>query len=480
MPFAVHSDGGLSRVSVYAGPDHVDVVLPAEVPVGVLLPSITDILEAASACTGEGPGIADSPIDGPYRLSRPGFPPLDTSESFAQQGICDGTVLMLTASPAAPPAPRLEDPAEAVSTAANSIARQWTPQAARLTAALAAGWPAGLGAVALVRSTTSAEGGRNAGIAAAIACAALFTALLARRVHGDTVLALTLCVLSSGFAAVAGFAAVPGDPGAPKVLLAAMAAAVTAVVAMRVTNCGAVTLTSISGIALLAAAAALAALVFRAPLHVVGSMLAAVSVGLLSASGRLSLVLARLRPRVPATGESVDLDSCDDAGDQTSLDILRAKAIRAHDWLTILVVSSSASAALGAVVTVTGLFAADRPRLAGALLTVVVTVVALLRSRSHADRTRRIALIISGTLTVSALLAAVVINTPWHSTWVAAVAVALAATALGAGFIAPAITFSPITRRGVELAEHLAIAAVIPLTCWVCGLYGAARDLSLT
>jgi hypothetical protein len=35
-------------------------------------------------------------------------------------------------------------------------------------------------------------------------------------------------------------------------------------------------------------------------------------------------------------------------------------------------------------------------------------------------------------------------------------------------------------RRAIELLEYLALAAVMPLACWVVGLYGLARGMSLT
>jgi hypothetical protein len=38
---------------------------------------------------------------------------------------------------------------------------------------------------------------------------------------------------------------------------------------------------------------------------------------------------------------------------------------------------------------------------------------------------------------------------------------------------------SPIGRRSVELLEYLALAVVVPLACWICGLYGAARSMNL-
>ncbi|HZC51279.1 MAG TPA: hypothetical protein VE441_02100, partial [Mycobacterium sp.] len=37
-----------------------------------------------------------------------------------------------------------------------------------------------------------------------------------------------------------------------------------------------------------------------------------------------------------------------------------------------------------------------------------------------------------------------------------------------------------LIRRGVEVVECLALIALVPLTCWICGLYGTVRGLNPT
>ena len=53
----------------------------------------------------------------------------------------------------------------------------------------------------------------------------------------------------------------------------------------------------------------------------------------------------------------------------------------------------------------------------------------------------------------------------------------LVAVALYLGFVAPRDS-SPVLRRIVELSECLALVAMAPLTCWICGFYGAVRALN--
>ncbi len=57
---------------------------------------------------------------------------------------------------------------------------------------------------------------------------------------------------------------------------------------------------------------------------------------------------------------------------------------------------------------------------------------------------------------------------------------ALAAAAMCLGFVAPAASSSPVLRRVVDAVEGLALVAMVPVTCWVCGLYFAVRGLNLT
>jgi hypothetical protein len=56
----------------------------------------------------------------------------------------------------------------------------------------------------------------------------------------------------------------------------------------------------------------------------------------------------------------------------------------------------------------------------------------------------------------------------------------LAAASLYLGFVAPAQALSPVVGRGVDVLERLALVAMVPLTCWICGLYGVVRGLNLT
>lgn len=100
----------------------------------------------------------------------------------------------------------------------------------------------------------------------------------------------------------------------------------------------------------------------------------------------------------------------------------------------------------------------------------------LLRVRTHIDLRRRIALMVAGHIAVAAGVVLVVVSAPGQANWVCVLATAIGLTALGG---AVGVTLSPLARRAVDLVEYLALAAVVPLACWVGGVYGLVRGLSL-
>ncbi|MCV7052765.1 type VII secretion integral membrane protein EccD [Mycobacterium heidelbergense] len=449
------SDPGLRRVSVHAGAAVADLALPAAVPVAVLIPSIVDILE--------GRGV-DGPADPEarrYRLCRPGTPALDASATLAQNDIRDGAVLVLTESPTRPPVLRHDDAAEAVSATLEtarpgSHARR--DRTNRLAGAVAASLLTGIGALALTRNTLSTS---VSGAAASAGAVALLGAMVAHRAYRDATAGLALSVIATAFAAVAGFSAVPGAPGIPNVLLAATAAAVASVLAMRVSGCGAVTLTAIACVALVIAGAALVGVLTAAPPHAVGSVAALASLGLIGVAARMSIALTGLSPR-PAS-----------AAEPETADRLAGKAIRADSWLAGLLAAFSSSAAVGAIATVL----AGAPRLSCIAFGALTGALLLLRARS-VDAGKAPALVIAGIAVTATTFGVAALRMPEHGAWITALAATLAAAAIYLGFAA--ISLSPVARRGVEVLERLALVAMAPLTCWVCGLYGAVRGLSLT
>jgi hypothetical protein len=107
---------------------------------------------------------------------------------------------------------------------------------------------------------------------------------------------------------------------------------------------------------------------------------------------------------------------------------------------------------------------------------VVVGLVAVLRARTHIDMCRRTALIVGGTGAIGSGGALVVVSAPGQANWVCLIAVAVGLSMLAGRFGAMA---NPLVRRAVEVSEYLALTAVVPLACWIGGLYGLIRGVSL-
>ena len=457
------SDPGLRRVSVHAGTAVVDLSLPAGVPIATLIPPIVDMVEGRDADGSSGL------LARRYHLSLAGASALDTATTLAQNGIRDGAVMVLSQGSTPPPAARHDDVAEAVSATLDATARHQNQsrhrQATRLTSAAAATCVTGVGTVTLIRNVLSGNvasyRGATAAVAALVAVVALLTAVFAHRAHSDSIAGLTLSVIATVFAAAAGFLAVPGVPGVPSVLLAAMGATVMSVTAMRLSGCGVVTLTAVSCFTMVVAVAALAGVVTAAPLRIIGSVSALACLGLLGVAARASIVLAGLSPRLPPPP---DLDSAD---------CLPAKAIRADKWLSSLLAAFSCSAALGAIITVL----AGAPRPSCITFATVTGSLLLLYARST-DGGRTLMFLVSGIVTTGITFGVTAAGTPDHGPWIAALTAMLAAAAIYLGFVAPAMSLSPVVRRSVELLERLALVAMVPLTCWICGLYGTVRGLN--
>ncbi|WP_045384516.1 type VII secretion integral membrane protein EccD [Mycobacterium kyorinense] len=443
-------EADLRRVSIHADEIRVDLALPTAVPIATLIPSIVDILPAGHTHR-----------DGPtcYQLSCPGQIAMDGSTTLAQQGIRDGATLILTRSSVDIPAPQFDDAADAVAASLATAAHPWTRHAARVTGGLSALWLASLGAMLLTRQSLCANADRHAGaaIAAAAGGFALVAATVADRGFRDSFATRALGLLAIGFAAVAGLLAVPGGPAAPNALLAATTAAVIAVSVLSLTGGDTALFIAVVGFALASAVAALAATLTTVPLPAIGAICVVVSLALIAASPPLSIVLAGLSPRL---------------ADNMPTDTLPAKAIRANIWLTGLIGTFSTTAAFGAAAVAMW---PSGGRGIGVVFATLTGAVLLSQARSHRDMPKGVTLVVNGTAALSAAFMGATASFRPSILWLAATTAMLSA----ATFVVPTVRLSPIAQRGLGMLERLALAALVPLACWICGLYGAARGLNL-
>ncbi|MEB3034491.1 EsaB/YukD family protein [[Mycobacterium] nativiensis] len=255
---------------------------------------------------------------------------------------------------------------------------------------------------------------------------------------------LAAALTASGMAGVAGLVAVPGGPGAPNVLLAIAAAGTVTSLTVPSSGCsGAVRtmLCCLGGLAVLTAVAGMACAVTGISARAVGVAAGVVAVGVARVAGRVAVVV------------------CGPGGE-------------AHDLLTGLVAGSAATVVLGAAGIAVGEPVPGVPRSVGVVFVAAAGAALVLRARSHTDG-RQIAALLAGGVAAIGIAVLSVDSGPWP----AVVAVTLAGTAVVAGFATPSVP--PPARRGAEVLESLTLGALVPLACWVGGVYGVARGLGL-
>jgi type VII secretion integral membrane protein EccD len=153
------------------------------------------------------------------------------------------------------------------------------------------------------------------------------------------------------------------------------------------------------------------------------------------------------------------------------------RAMRADAWLTSLLAAFSSSAAVGAIVTAAAARGVGAPRSGCIAIAAVTGALLLLRARS-ADAKTTLVFVISGIATIGTTFALCAAGAPGRGPWIAAVTAMLVAAAVYVDFVAAVPSPSPVLRRCVELSEYLALLAMAPLTCWICGFYGAVRALN--
>lgn len=410
------------RVTVRAGSHAADLTLSPHVEVADLVPDLVDLL-----VVDPGPPVGD------WRLSRLLGGQLDRSSSLRDNRVVDGEILTLAPAVDGAEPPRL-DVFDAV---AGDGTPAWNPRATRLARVVVGLIAAGIGALAVTR------GGVTPVVSAVIALVALVAAAI--RSRDDSMVASAFGVCAALFGGAAGFAAVPGPPGWPTVTLAAASAASVAVLALRLTHGGTAVFAGVAAAAGLTATAASVAELLDAGVAAVGATLATCALALLTQSARLSLLVCRITPYTPA----------DDA----------VRADRAAATFTGLVGGFAAITAGAAVA------AAANASWNGTAFAAAVAMVLLLRARTHVAREQVAALLIAGMAIVTTVLGAAALR--WPLIGVGAVAVG--------GFVMwrglPSAD-SPVQRRIVEVSEYLALAALPPLTCWICGVFAAARGLA--
>ena len=417
--------------------------MPADTPLGILLPAVVDILEPAGGTAG-------------WQLSPIGKAPLSLKNSLRGNGIHDGDVLLLTPAEVTLPPPRFDDVTEAVLATVDNRPR-WTAGARRVAGTTAGVWSCLLGALALLHGDLIGGSAAPIAVPALAATVALTAAIAAGRVYRSPTASTPLTLCAIVFGSAAGYLAVPGPHVIPKVVLAAAVGTTVTVLGLRVAGAGTTVLTACATFGALITAALAGYLLVSWRLPTTGAVLVVTGVASLMVVPRLAIAVARvpLPDSTAATHIPANVDE---------------RARRAEATLTGLVCGLAAATVVGSALTAT--------HAAGMALAGLGGTVVLMRSRFHVDRVQAAALITGGALCLTVVFVRSQLFWPTATGWFAAGAVCAATAAFALGWVTMSPT--PSVRRCVDIADYLALAAVAPVTCWVCGIYAAVRGMRLS
>jgi type VII secretion integral membrane protein EccD len=428
----------------------VDLALPAALPVAELLPSIVDMI-----------GVGDGDALSRWRLARLAGPPLDGSMTLAEIGVRDGEILVLArGEPDSPVLRPYDRTTEVAARAADG------PDPSAITSAAAA-WIVAAG-VAVLGGLTVISGAAGFLLAAGtLALVAGAAAVLGARA-GRAVLPLALQQVALVLAVAVGYRIVPGGPDPANFVLAAASGTAASVVLLRAGGRGGVWLTAVAVLGSTTTIAVGAAALWGLPVATLGALLTGLALAVLGGSARLSVVFSGL---LSGAGEVADGDGPD-------------HAVRGRRLLTGLVAGTSGTALFGVVLVAAGGFGVGAGGFGGAApwpvdvaFCAAVGLALMLRSRSHASGWCRTALMFGAMGALTSGLAVFVGMAPAVAFWVATAAVAGGSVALSPPV---RITVSPVALRAVDALEYAALVAVVPLMCWIAGVFAVVRGLSLT
>jgi type VII secretion integral membrane protein EccD len=484
----------LSRITVLVGELLIDVGVPGGLSVSAV---VNDVIGLANdqLRTGTDANIEFDNTEGKWTFAHLSGGAIDPNRSLAETGVYDGEILLVQ-EVGAPASSLLVDDVEGMTAGADGRARWWAENA----------WMAAWFALGIVLAAVTAfllpdlnapaVGGvpiaAGAALGVGLACAAGACVMPYR--SGDPrksawLAGVALPLIFGGASYV-----VPDVRGVSALAMALALTALVVLVQQLVSGRGLSLYTTVIALAVLGAPAAVARLLFDPNPRAVGAVLAAVSVFVVYLAPRATIMLSRLPvPRVPTAGEP--LDDIETQGGTTVEGVNAVGAVgavgkqvipteegmtdrvrRARERLTGIV---AAAGILMIVGTYLALDVSDGFYWQGAAFAIAVATVSCLRGRSHHDLVQS-AVLIGGGLVIA--LAVIVKTATFVEGWQvkAAVAlVALTAVVVMCGLVAPRIEFSPVMRRRVEILEYVAIALVLPLTCWIIGLFAFFRELRI-
>lgn len=438
----------LSRITLVGERRRVDLVLPADEPIGRLLPDVLRLLDDR---------VAERPAARHLVTADGAVLPQDGS--LAEAGVPDGAILRLVRSHDAPSAPVVHDVTDELAEDLDVRAWRWRPEARQ--------WTAGAATVllALVAGVLTRTSIGSAAVPAGIAGVAALTAVVGAVVGkaGRRDLGTILMLAGGTLGVLAAWTAADAHAWNGPARLAATAAALAVTLALL----GLFSPLGRGGLVGAAAVVATAAVweavaAFQSDAARVGSVLAVVSVVVLGLLPRLALMAAGL------TG----LDDRRSGGASVSRHEVETALAATHRGLVLATIVVAASATAG------GILAVGDPSPWTVGLTAVLAVVLLSRSRAFPLVAEVVALM------AAALVLLVRLAVLWidhgghtHGTGTAtpygplAVLALAAVVPLGVLAVQPPEHVRVRLRRAVDLVETFGVIALFPLAVGVFGVY---------
>ena len=481
-------DQQLSRVTVVVGAHLIDVGLPTTVSVSVLAAEII-----AMANLGEVDGLGDDDVPSAQRwtFARIGGAVIDHRRTLAEAEVFDGDVLLIreVGEPASSiladevPGPR-EEPGGIPRLRWPAAATGWYTAGAVLSVAAALALPAFATAPRLFDVPVAAV------VSVLIGLLGAGTAgVRARRAESPNsaagLFAVVLPLLFGGLLYV-----VPSAQGIAALPVAFGVTALTALLLLLCTGTGGALFSGLITLAAFGIPTSLAALTADPAPSTIGAILASFAVVVVYLAPGITIMLSRLPvPRVPTAGEPLDDIEIQGGTTVNGVDALRAisrvvpteegmvqRLTRASEYLTGVVSAAAIAAVTGACLAI-GVI--DGFRWPGVAFGVTVATVLCLRGRSHHDRAQAATLIGGGVLTALLLVTEITVFLPELRVWAALALIVVTTVVVACGLLAPRVEFSPVMRRLAELGEYLAVGLIVPLACWIVGVYAFFRGLRL-
>ncbi|MET8278698.1 type VII secretion integral membrane protein EccD [Micromonospora sp. NPDC005174] len=437
-PQTLASAGHLSRVTL-AGPHRrIDLVLPADEPLGLLLPEV--VVLVGHPPTDDSRGYQISTLDGTV---------LDPAGSLRQAAVPDGSLLRVDPISEAPPAAIVHDVSDEVGDDLTrrhgrwgDVPRTWTATTACVVAATMA---ALLSGPRLGPAVIGLVGG-------VVALSGLLVSMLGRRTVG-------VAVLLSGAAMV--MTAVPGwtDDRTARWALWAVVIGCTVLAVGTATGNGRAGVLG-GGTAVVLVAGWSIALLLGMSAERAAAVMAIVSVGVLGLLPRFAMIASGL----------TRLDDRRSNDEPVSRVSVQAAVDSAHRGLAVAAIAAATSA------TLAGLALASTPGPWRLALAVLVAAALLLRMRAFPLAAEVVALVTGALAVVGGLLLCWIRQRPdtWWATAVAALGVCAVTLAI--------LAYRPpphVLARGRQIAdrvEALTVMALVPVAVGVFGLYSRLLD----